>query len=459
MSVGKISLLDRIYGSLFGLLVCDSLGAAVESQSPDSFEPVTTLRGGGKFQLKSGQFTDDGSMALCLAIALLGDPMHTSTFHSSTVQMNLYRRWYETGYLSSTGECFDIGMTVRHALNKFVSDFDQTDTNKLTDFQAYYGNTSNNASGNGSLMRLAPVPLLFCHHPLRAMSEAVNSSKTTHGSQLCLDCCRMYTALIIGCLEGTTKEQLLNADQIYVPTGLPHDYWTNTTVLPLDPSVAAVMMGSYKHRNPPQIKASGFVIETMEAALWAFYHTNSFEEGALKAVNLGNDADTVGAVYGMLAGAYYGINAIPRDWREQCSFQGLVQTIADEIFVQSDHVTDASQNQPSIMYRKVLEMYNELATFYSGTIKRRVLPCPKQYKSAEEFDKDISQLHSIYNNIIRSTNWLEECEEVTIKNEKELILSRCDSTLKQFLSLIEQDKHSLALKWSRSLIRFQLHKN
>jgi len=116
----QISLSDRISGSFFGLLLCDSLGTAVECQVTGSFEPVTTLRGGGKYRLKPGQFTDDGSMALCLAIALLNhnnnDPQ---TLHPSTVQMNLYRRWYESGYLSSNGLCFDIGITVRTALNKF----------------------------------------------------------------------------------------------------------------------------------------------------------------------------------------------------------------------------------------------------------------------------------------------------------------------------------------------------
>jgi ADP-ribosyl-[dinitrogen reductase] hydrolase len=110
--------------------------------------------------------------------------------------------------------------------------------------------------------------------------------------------------LIIGASQGCAKEKLLNSDQLYVPADLPNGYWTTETATPLDPCVAAVSAGSYKHRDPPQIKASGFVIETMEAALWAFYHTNSFEEGALKAVNLGGDADTVGTVYGMLAGAY-----------------------------------------------------------------------------------------------------------------------------------------------------------
>ena len=320
------------------------------------------------------------------------------------------------------------------------------------------------ASGNGSLMRLAPVPLLYHSDPLQAMNEATNSSKTTHASPLCLDSCRVYTALIIGALQEATKEELLNSDKLYVPMGLPNDYWTINTNSPLDPAVIAVMSGSYKQRNPPEIKASGFVIETMEAALWAFFHTNSFEEGALKAVNLGDDADTVGAVYGMLAGAYYGVNTIPTEWREQCSFQGLVQTIADEILIQSQQLTATTENeaapskQPSLVFRRVLEVYNELATFYSGTIKRRVLPCPKEYKSSQQFDEDITKFHSIYDNIIMSVRWLEHWESTT-QDEKQLILSRSDSVLKQFLSLIEEDKRLLSIKWSRNVSHLQIHKN
>ncbi|CAM4843354.1 unnamed protein product [Rotaria magnacalcarata] len=266
------------------------------------------------------------------------------------------------------------GMTVRTALNRFVSHYDQAKSDILSSTDAYCGSTISHASGNGSLMRLAPVPLLYHPAPLNAMHEAINSFKTTHASQQCLDSCR----------------ELLNSDQLYVPAGLSHDYWTTTTTISLlEPPVLAVMTGSYKHHNPHEIRASGFVIETMEAALWAFYHTNSFEESALKAVNLGNDADTVGSVYGMLPGAYYGINAIPIEWREKCSFQGLVQTIADEILTQPQQLAEtgekkvAPSNQTSLLYRSVLKVYNELAAFYSGTIKRRVLPCPKQYKSSQ----------------------------------------------------------------------------
>ena len=379
--------------------------------------------------------------------------------------MNLYRRWYESGYLSSTGECFDIGITVRTALNKFISDYDKAQNNNSTCTSAYYGSTSSNASGNGSLMRLAPVPLLYHRDPHRAINEAVNSSKTTHGSELCLGSCKVYTALIIGALQGATKEELLNTDRLYVPVGLSSDYWTAETTSPLEPSVATVMAGSYKHRNPPQIKASGFVIETMEAALWAFYHTDSFEEGALKAVNLGDDADTVGAIYGMLAGAYYGVNAIPTEWREKCSFQGLVQTIVDEILLQSQHLSATSEekrvplNQPSLVFRKILQVYNELAAFYSGTIKRRVLPCPKQYKSSEQIDDDIKEFHSIYDTILKSMEYSDDGNEAITNEGKQLILGRSDSILKQFLQLIEQDKQLLTMKWSRNANPFQMHRH
>ena len=182
-------------------------------------------------------------------------------------------------------------------------------------------------------------------------------------------------------------------------------------------------------------------------------------------MNLGDDADTVGAVYGMLAGAYYGVNAIPTEWRENCSFQSLVQTIADEILIQSQQLTATTDkkaaplNQPSLVYRRVLEVYNELAAFYSGTIKRRVLPCPKEYKTSQQFDEDINKFHSIYDNIFKSVRWLEKWEEATTHDEKRLVLSRSDSILKQFLSLIEEDKRLLTIKWSRNIYHLQLHKN
>lgn len=442
---------NRISGSLFGLLIGDALGTAVESQPPGSFEPVMTLNGGGKFQLKPGQFTDDGSMALCLAIALLDK--HNNGLHNSIIQMNIYRRWYEFGYLSSTGECFDIGITVRTALNKYVAECNKHENGTFPGVDAYFGSTGNMASGNGSLMRLAPVPLLFHKNPLIAIDEAVNSSKTTHASVLCLDSCRVYTTLIVGALQGANKEELLNSEKLFIPIGLPNDYWTTS---PLETSIMSVMAGSYKQRNPPQIKASGFVIDTLEAALWAFYHTDSFQEGALKAVNLGDDADTVGAVYGMLAGAYYGMAAIPTEWISRCSFSSLVQTIADEIIEASGIFESTVANsitlrdRSSLIYTTIMRVYDALAMFYSKTIKRRVLPCPRQYKSIEDMNEDVTAFENIYKTILQSPDLIEEMKITLNQDEQQLIYDRSKSILQQFLNLINNDKHTLTLKWSRS---------
>ena len=145
--------------------------------------------------------------------------------------------------------------------------------------------------------------------------------------------------------------------------------------------------------------------------------------------------------------------------------QGLVQTIVDEIQIQSQRRTMTAEkravpsNQPSPVYRKVLKVYTELATFYSGTIKRRVLPCPKEYKSSQQFDEDIARFRAIYDNLCQPAPRLEAWQEASTNEEKQLISSRCDSILEQFLSLIEEDKRRLTLKWSRNLGHLQINKS
>jgi ADP-ribosyl-[dinitrogen reductase] hydrolase len=90
------------------------------------------------------------------------------------------------------------------------------------------------------------------------------------------------------------------------------------------PAIAEIANGSFKHKDPPELIGSGFVVRSLEAALWAFHRSDDFREGALRAVNLGDDADTTGAIYGQLAGAYYGVNAIPQDWIERLAMRELI---------------------------------------------------------------------------------------------------------------------------------------
>jgi ADP-ribosylglycohydrolase len=308
------SRLERYYGSLIGLAVGDALGTAVEFCPPGSFPPVADLVGGGVFNLLPGQWTDDTSMALCLADSLIAcggfDPVD---------QMQSYLRWYQNGYLSSTGRCFDIGGTTRQALDNFARTG-----------QAYSGSIDPYSAGNGSLMRLAPVVLFFASQPDQAIARAADSSRTTHAAPAAVDACRYMAALLVGALNEVSKEELLT--EHYSPL---NGYWK---LHPLNRQVDAVAAGSFKLKKPPEIKGSGFVVASLEAALWAFQSSNSFEEGCLLAVNLGDDADTTGAIYGQLAGAYYGVHAIPARWQEKIALSGQIRHFAERLFEFSDLV-------------------------------------------------------------------------------------------------------------------------
>jgi ADP-ribosylglycohydrolase len=303
--MSAVSLQDRYRGALLGLAAGDALGTTLEFRHPGDFEPITDLVGGGPFDLAPGQWTDDTSMALCLAESLV----ECQGFEPAD-QMRRYVRWYREGYLSSTGRCFDIGMTVRAALRRFE-----------VAGNPFAGETSPHYGGNGSLMRLAPVPMAYARDPAEAVRLAGEMSRTTHGAPQPVDACRYYAGLLVGALAGEPKEGLLAPRYSPVP-GL----WERQ---PLDRRIDAIALGSFKERNPPEIRGLGYVVPALEAALWAFWHSDTFEAGALLAVNLGDDADTTGAIYGQLAGACYGVEAIPARWREPLALRERIEVLAD----------------------------------------------------------------------------------------------------------------------------------
>ena len=191
----------------------------------------------------------------------------------------------------------------------------------------FAGSTDPHTAGNGSLMRLAPVPLFFAAAgPAEAIARAAESSRTTHGAAAAVDACRYLAALILGALQGAPKEELLAP--FYVPAGLPVDYWE---IHPLGEEVRAVDAGSFRTKMHSQIHGSGYVVESLEAALWAFARSTTFAEGALLAVNLGDDADTTGAVYGQLAGTFYGQSGIPAPWLDKLHDRETIVGMADRL--------------------------------------------------------------------------------------------------------------------------------
>lgn len=301
---------DQMRGPLIGLAVGDAVGTTVEFRAPGSFPPVTDMTGGGPFRLKPGQWTDDTSMALCLAESLIErgefDPRD---------QMERYVRWWRHGHLSSTGSCFDIGRTVATALSAFEATG-----------EPFSGPTGEMTAGNGSLMRLAPVPVVFFGREEDPIALAAESSRTTHGAPVAVDACRYLAALITGALRGASKEELLAP--FYAPQP---GYWT---ARPLHPVIAAIAEGSFKAKSPPAIRGSGYAAHALEAALWAFHNGSDFREGCLLAVNLGEDADTTAAIFGQLAGAYYGESGIPVEWRSKLAHKELINRYA-ELLVES----------------------------------------------------------------------------------------------------------------------------
>jgi ADP-ribosyl-[dinitrogen reductase] hydrolase len=183
----------RYQATLLGLAVGDAVGAAVEFESPGAFRPVTDMVGGGRHGLRPGEWTDDTSMALCLAASLV----ECDGFDPAD-QMRRYLRWWYEGYMASNGRCFDIGMTIERALGRFEEDGNP-----------YAGSTDPRTAGNGSLMRLAPVPMFYASSPEAALAYAALSSRTTHGATEAVDACRYFAALLVGALNGAGKDELL----------------------------------------------------------------------------------------------------------------------------------------------------------------------------------------------------------------------------------------------------------
>ena len=288
--MSELTTRDRFRGCLLGLAACDALGTTLEFRRPGTFALIDDIVGGGPFSLQPGQWTDDTSMALCLAESILKcdgfDPQD---------QMQRYVRWRLEGYMSSTGRCFDIGVTISEALGRFQSTGDP-----------YSGSADPNRAGNGSLMRLAPVPMYFAGNAAKAIEHSALSSKTTHGAVETVDACRYYGGLLVGALHGVSKQSLLSSG--YCPA---EGSWKRS---PLTRGIAEVAGGSFSHREPPDIKGTGYVVKSLEAALWAFHKSSYFREGAL------------------LAGAYYGVESIPASWRGRLAMVDQITAFADSLY-------------------------------------------------------------------------------------------------------------------------------
>lgn len=291
------SIEDRARGAFLGLAVGDALGATLEFEPRDTHPLHTEMLGGGPFNLKPGQWTDDTSMALALAESLIAHPDF-----DPTDLMRRFVAWAEDGTYSCTGTCFDIGLTTRQALSRFMRTGDP-----------FAGSTAPDTAGNGSLMRVAPVALRALDDDARAVRIARDQSRTTHAAAEAVEACDLFVRILREAIQGAGKDALRSRP------------WNGTA------RIRDIAAGTWRGKARSQIKSSGYVIDTLEAALWCTDQAASFEEALVLAVNLAGDADTVGAVTGQIAGAVFGASAIPQRWLGPLAWREQLETLATQL--------------------------------------------------------------------------------------------------------------------------------
>ncbi len=287
---------ERFLGCLLGLACGDAVGTTVEFSSRGSFPPVTDMVGRGPFGLKPGEWTDDTSMALCLAASLV----HCNGFDPSD-QMNRYCKWLSAGYMSSNGRCFDVGVTISRALDRY-----------LKDGNPFAGDIDPETAGNGALMRLAPVAMYYADSEPDTLLFCGESTRTTHAAREAIECSRLFGLQLRAALLGRSKAEI-------VSVACPE---------PLSVAVQAIADRVYMGKSRDQVRGSGYCVASLEAALWCFTQTDSFADAILMAANLGDDADTTAAICGQISGAFYGVGAIPGGWLNKLAMRDEIKALA-----------------------------------------------------------------------------------------------------------------------------------
>ena len=285
---------DRALGAFLGLAVGDAVGTTLEFSRRDVQPRLKDMVGGGPFGLPPGGWTDDTSMALALA-----DSLAACGNLDCRDLMDRFVSWWREGEYSHTGRCFDIGNTIRAALDRYERTGDPM-----------AGSTHPRSAGNGSLMRLAPVALRFWNDRARLREAAAQQSRTTHGAEEAVDACCAFAVMLADAISGKPRPDVLAPKAFDGAT-----------------RISEILGGSWRKCARDEIQSSGYVVDTLKAAIWSVARTGNFRNAVLLAANLADDADTVAAVTGQLAGGIYGLSGIPTHWRDQLAWKDrLVDT-------------------------------------------------------------------------------------------------------------------------------------
>jgi ADP-ribosyl-[dinitrogen reductase] hydrolase len=289
--------IENIESCFLGLAIGDALGVPVEFRSRKTLnaQPITAMTGYGAWNQPPGTWSDDSSLAFCLAESL------AKGYDINDIG-KLFVMWMKEGYWGAHGKVFDIGGTTRFALQRI---FDGE--NPL-----YSGDFDEDSNGNGSLMRVIPASLYFHNTNSETLIERMREiSGVTHRHFRSVLSCFIFSKLTALLFQGFEKmdayNKAINEAENFIAT---QDF--NPTEVNL---FKRILSGSIVNEPEERIYSSGYVLHTLEASIWCFLNTDTYREGVLKAVNLGEDTDTTGCVTGALAGLYYGINEIPEEWK------------------------------------------------------------------------------------------------------------------------------------------------
>ncbi|RAJ87300.1 ADP-ribosylglycohydrolase [Chitinophaga dinghuensis] len=305
-------MLQQISGTLFGVAVGDALGVPVEFETQAYLQekPVTDMMGYGSWNQPPGTFSDDSSLTFCTVESLING-------YDLQQMARLFVKWYTEGFWTAHGKVFDIGTTTRRALHRVGLGTSPLVTGGFEDFE----------NGNGSLMRVSPIVFYIAHEmDIEKRYQMVKEvSGITHQHFRSVFACFIYVEFLRILLTETDKWEAYQRLQHTIQSFLAVRHFSPAEIK-LYKRVLEGNLGSVKEN---EIIASGYVVHTLESAIWSFLTSSTYEECVLKAVNLGEDTDTTGAVAGALAGLHYGYDAIPAKWIQDLARHEDISSLAE----------------------------------------------------------------------------------------------------------------------------------
>lgn len=315
-------MVNLVKAGIFGVCVGDALGVPVEFRSREQLKrsPVTTMRAFGTHRQPKGTWSDDSSLALCLAESL------TNTYELEDIALK-FLQWYNEEIWTPHGTVFDIGIATSQAIHRIGKGTPPT----------LCGGTSEFDNGNGSLMRILPLLFYIKDFPIEKRFEITKDvSSITHGHIRSALACFIYLELCLEILKGKEKWEAYRTMQNKVRDFLDHNPICSQGEMDKFHRILELKVGEYDvaplHTlQEEEISSSGYVLHSLEASLWCFLNSENYAEAVLKAVNLGEDTDTTGAITGGIAGIYYGFKSIPKEWMDVLARKEDIEKLCEKL--------------------------------------------------------------------------------------------------------------------------------